>query len=204
MSPTSTFPRLASLALPVLLIACGKGGAATDSAGGSIAAQRAAVADTGNPLSVTPAEGGVAKLTPTDTKAVYDAGHYKLTDQNFQQFMVATDSVLALRGRDATVKEFLDKNITDSGDGTYSETWDAGRKHLEANPAIANAITAAGLSVKDYFVAAIAIAQAERFMGNPNAAIPTAALRKNAEFLDQHKSQLTALRAQSNGAIIVR
>jgi hypothetical protein len=202
MSQIPAFIRIAPLLLPIALIACGRGGSRTDSAGGNIAAQRA-VADTGNALSVTPAEGGVVKLTPTDNKSVYDAGHYKLTDENFRQFTVATDSIVALRARDPQVRDFLDKNITDVGFGTESEGWNAGRKRLEDNPSISNAITSTGMSVKDYFVAAIAIAQAERFMGNPNAAIPTAALRMNAEYLDAHKEALRDLRAQSNGAIIV-
>src|SRR4051812_15536056 len=148
MSQTSRMYALTLCLLPVLASACGKGGAATDSAGGNIAAQRAAVADTGNPLSVTPTEGGVAKLTPTDMKSVYTAGKYKLTDQNFHQFIVATDSVLALRARDPQTRDFLDKNITDAGN-TTSEVWDAGRKRLEENPAISGAITSTGMSVKD-------------------------------------------------------
>ncbi len=204
MTFTPRLFRLAALSAPILIVACGHGGAQSDSAGGSIASQRAAVADTGNPLSVTPAEGGVAKLTPTDTKSVYDAGHFKLTPENFHQFAVATDSVVSLRARDPAVRDFLDKNITDAGEGTSSDVWNAGRVRLEENPAISNAITQTGMSVKDYFVAAIAIAQAERFMGNPNAAIHTAALKRNAEFLDAHKSELRAMRAGSNGAILVR
>jgi hypothetical protein len=195
--------RVAALLAPMLVLACGEGGSKSDSAGGNIATQRAA-ADTGHALSVTPAEGGVAKLTPTDTKSVYNAGKYKLTDENFRQFIVATDSVLALRARDPQVRDFLDKNITDAGNGTESEVWDAGRKRLEGYPAIKSAIEGTGMSVKDYFVAAIAIAQAERHMGNPSAAPSTATGRINAEFLNQHKSELSALRAQGNGAIIVR
>jgi hypothetical protein len=49
--------------------------------------------------------------------------------------------------------------------------------------------------VKDYFVAAIAVAQAERFMGNPKAAPPTPTLPSNAEFLKAHAGELQALRA---------
>src|SRR3954468_4721917 len=193
MASTSGLIRAGFLFAPALLLACGDGNRTADSAGGNIAAQRAAVADTGNPLSVTPAEGGVAKLTATDTKSVYNAGKYKLTNENFRQFIVATDSVLALRSRDPQVRDFLDKNITDAGNGTESEGWDAGRKRLEQHPTIAAAIEGTGMSVKDYFVAAIAIAQAERFMGNPSAAPSTAVGRINAEFLNAHKSELAAL-----------
>ncbi len=203
MSQMNRFTRLAALMLPAAIVACGESRSTSDSAGGTIAEQRAAV-DTGHPLSVTPTEGGVAKLTGTDTKSVYNAGKYKLTDENFHQFVVATDSVLALRARDLQVKDFLDKNITDAGDGTQTEVLNAGRTRLEQHPTISKAITGTGMSVKDYFVASIAIAQAERFMGNPNAAPPTAATRMNAEFLNKHKSELSALRAQSKGAIIVR
>jgi hypothetical protein len=50
------------------------------------------------------------------------------------------------------------------------------------------------MSAKDYFVAAIAVAQAERFMGDPKAAPPTPTLRDNAEFLRAHQAELAELR----------
>jgi hypothetical protein len=61
-----------------------------------------------------------------------------------------------------------------------------GADHTD-NPAIANVIES------------IAIAQAERFMGNPKAAPPTAALLGNAEFLQPAASTPRQLRTGSDG-----
>jgi hypothetical protein len=76
----------------------------------------------------------------------------------------------------------------------------AGRKRLEDNASINNEIASTGMSAKDYFVAAIAVAQAERFMADPKAAPPTPTLPSNAEFLRQHQAELTALRTLERGA----
>ena len=166
-----------------------------DSAGGNVIAQRARTADTGNPTSVTPAEGEV-KVTATDARSVRKAEEYELTDDNFRHFIQASDSLDALRRRDPQARAFLDKDITDDGTGTRVTTNDAGVKHLEADPAINNAITSSGISVRDYFVAGIAIAQAERFRGNPKAAPPTPTLSANAAFLNAHSAALKALRTR--------
>ena len=88
----------------------------------------------------------------------------------------------------------FDKQVSDAGVNTATSTMNAGRKRLEDNPAINNAIASTGMSAKDYFVASIAVAQAERFMGNPKAAPPTPTLPANAEFLRQHQAELSALR----------
>jgi major membrane immunogen (membrane-anchored lipoprotein) len=186
------------------LVACGRSDrSTTDSANGSVTAQRAQVADTGNPLSVTPAA-GMAQVTATDAKSVTKATEYRLTDDNFRRFIQATDSLTALKARDPQARAFLDEQISDAGNGTKVTDTDAGWKHLESNPAVNNAITSAGISVRDYFVASIAIAQAERFMGNPKAAPPTPALAPNAEFLDAHKAELSALRSRSGGTSSTR
>jgi major membrane immunogen (membrane-anchored lipoprotein) len=188
----------------VALAGCGKSDrSTTDSAGGNVAAERAQVADTGRPLSVTPTA-GVAPITASDGKSVTKATEYRLTDDNFRRFIQATDSLTALRARDPQARAFLDQQITDAGVGTQVSDTDAGWKHLESNPAVNNAITSAGISVRDYFVASIAIAQAERFMGNPKAAPPTPALAPNAEFLDAHKAELSALRSRSGGTSSTR
>jgi hypothetical protein len=168
-----------------------------------VTAERA-VADTGNALSVTPAEGGVAKLTATDAKSVSTAGKYKLTNENFHQFIAATDSVLALKMRDTTVRTFLDEQVTDAGNGTQVTTSDAGLKRLENNQLVSAAITSVGMSVRDYFVAAIAIAQGDRFVGDPNAAPPSAALKDNAEFLRAHSAELASLREREHGVVAAR
>jgi predicted pyridoxine 5'-phosphate oxidase superfamily flavin-nucleotide-binding protein len=180
------------LATAATLAACSK----SDSLKGSkeIAAV-AATADTGNALGATPAAGGVVAVTAADAKAVTSATEYKLTEDNFTKFVAASDSLAALRKRDPQTAAFLDQQINDGGtNGTTVTANNAGRKHLENNPAVSNAISSAGLSVRDYFVAAIAIAQAERFMGNPKAAPPTPTLGPNAAFLNGHKAQLAHLR----------
>lgn len=188
---------LVVVALPALAACSRSDRAATDSAGGSVA-QMAAAADTGNPSNVTPTE-GLARVTPTDARAVAKATDYKLTDDNFRRFVQASDSLAALRARDPQARAWLDKQINDAGAGTSVTTRDAGRKHLEDYPAVSNAINSAGISVPDYFVAAIAIGQAERFMGNPKAAPPTPTLGANAEFLNAHTAELRALRAREKG-----
>jgi hypothetical protein len=180
--------------------ACGRSDrTTTDSAGGTVATRMAAAADTANPASVTPTE-GAAQVTPTDARAVAKATKYKLTDDNFRRFVQASDSLAVLRARDPQARAWLDKQINDAGAGTSVSSSDAGRKHLEDYPAVSNAINAAGISVPDYFVASIAIAQAERFMGNPKAAPPTPTLSENAAFLNAHKAELQALRSREAAA----
>jgi hypothetical protein len=170
----------------------------TDSASGGIASQtaeRATTVDTGLANAATPVAGGTAQITPTDEKSVRKATEYKLTETNFKQFVAASDSLAALRARDPQVRAMFDKQVNDAGAGVATRTNNAGRARLEDNPAIANAITSTGMSVKDYFVASIAVAQAERFMGDPKAAIPTPALPGNAEFLRGHQAELAHLKS---------
>jgi hypothetical protein len=187
---------LVLLAAGLAITGCGRSDRSTaDSAGGNVVAQMARTADTGNPSSVTPAAGDV-KVTATDAKSVRKAEEYKLTDGDFRRFIQATDSLDALRRRDPQARALLDENITDAGNGTRVATTDAGLKHLELDPTVSNAINSAGISVPDYFVTGIAIAQAERFMGNPKAAPPTPALSANAAFLNSHSAELKALRTR--------
>jgi hypothetical protein len=100
---------------------------------------------------------------------------------------------MALRRRDPQVNAMFDKQVSDAGVNTRTEEPNAGRKRLEDNPRINNAIVSAGMSAKDYFVAAIAIAQAERFMGDPKSAPPTPTMPQNAEFLRQHQAGLAKI-----------
>ena len=184
---------MAALALSATIVACGRSeNSTTDSASGNVGA--AATVDTGLSNAATPMAGGTAQITPADAKSVSDASEYKLTEQNFRQFIAASDSLAALRARDPAVRDLFDKQVNDAGTTTATETMNAGRKRLEENPAVSRAITSTGMSVKDYFVAAIAVAQAERFMGNPKSAPPTPALPSNAEFLKAHAEELQALR----------
>ncbi len=184
----------AAIALSAALLACGRSeNKTTDSAAGNVGATSGAI-DTGMSNAATPMAGGTAQITPTDEKSVRQATEYKLTDDNFRQFIAASDSLVALRQRDPAVRAMFDKEVSDEGMNTATSTMNAGRKRLQDNPSINNAIASAGISAKDYFVAAIAIAQAERFMGNPRSAPPTPTLPENAEFLRQHEPELTVLR----------
>ncbi len=190
----------AAIALGAAVSACSRSeNKTTDSAAGNVGAPAAAI-DTGMSNAATPVAGGTAQITPTDAKSVEHATEYKLTEENFRQFIAASDSLVALRRRDAGVRDLFDKQVSDAGVNTATSTMNAGRKRLEDNPAINNAIAATGMSAKDYFVAAIAVAQAERFMGNPKSAPPTPTLPANAEFLRQHQAELSALRTLERGA----
>lgn len=199
LNTASTRQVAAVLALGAAIAGCSRPENQTsDSAGGNVATQSAepaATADTGISNAATPVAGGTAQITPTDAKSVEHATEYKLTETNFRQFIAASDSLAALRARDPAVRDLFDKQVNDAGTTTATKTMNAGRKRLEENPAVSRAITSTGMSVKDYFVAAIAVAQAERFMGNPKSAPPTPTLPSNAEFLKAHAGELQALRA---------
>ena len=191
---------VAALALGAALAACSRSeNSTTDSAAGNVGAAATAI-DTGMNNAATPVAGGTAQITPTDAKSVEHATEYKLTEQNFRQFIAASDSLVALRRRDPAVRALFDKEVSDAGVNTQTSTMNAGRKRLEDNASIANVIETTGMSAKDYFVASIAIAQAERFMTNPKAAPPTPTLPDNAEFLQKHQAELSALRKLEGGA----
>ena len=190
----------AALVLSAALMACSRSeNSTTDTAAGNVAAAGAAI-DTGMSNASTPVAGGTAQITPTDAKSVEHATEYKLTDQNFRQFIAASDSLVALRRRDPAVRALFDKEVSDAGVNTQVGTMNAGRKRLEDNAVIAKAIESTGMSAKDYFVASIAVAQAERFIGNPKGAPPTPTLPANAEFLQKHQAELAALRTLEKGA----
>jgi hypothetical protein len=189
-----------ALVLCAALVACSRSeNSTTDSAAGNVGAAAVTI-DTGMNNAATPVAGGTAQITPTDAKSVEHATEYKLTDQNFRQFIAASDSLVALRRRDPAVRALFDKEVSDAGVNTQVETMNAGRKRLEDNAVIAKTIESTGMSAKDYFVASIAVAQAERFMGNPKSAPPTPTLPGNAEFLQKHQAELGALRALERGA----
>jgi len=190
----------AALVLSAALMACSRSeNSTTDTAAGNVAAAGVAI-DTGMSNAATPVAGGTAQITPTDAKSVEHATEYKLTDQNFRQFIAASDSLVALRRRDPAVRALFDKEVSDAGVNTQVGTMNAGRKRLEDNAVIAKAIESTGMSAKDYFVASIAVAQAERFIGNPKGAPPTPTLPANAEFLQKHQAELAALRTLEKGA----
>lgn len=139
--------------------------------------------------SYTQAEGPAVQVTNTDSKSVTRALEYELTPRNFTEFMAAADSLATLEARDPTARAYLGNDLNGAG----ATTQDAGLKWLEANPTVNNAITGAGISVPDYFVAAIAIASAERFISDPKAAPPTPTLQKNADFLRAHQADVQHL-----------
>jgi hypothetical protein len=127
------------------------------------------------------------------------ATQFELTTDNFARFLAAADSIVALEARSPAVRAYLGKNIADAP----SPDADAGLKWLEANSAVSRAISSAGISVKDYFVESIAIADADRFIANPGGAPPTPALGKNAEFLRSHEADVERLKALREGKPVV-
>jgi hypothetical protein len=186
---------LRSLALITAALAVGAWGhenrTTADSAAGTVTTD---ASDISHPVSVTPAAGGAAQVTSTDAKSVRLATEYKLTPENFSQFVKASDSLAVLRQHDGMVNALLNEQISDAATGTVVSDYNAGVQHLQSNAKINNAIVSTGMSVPDYFVASIAIAQAERFLGNPQAAPPTPALGDNIKFLQQHRAELRAMR----------
>lgn len=193
MSPLRT---LTLLAAALALGACSHDNRTTaDSASGALASGT----DISHPVSATPAAGGAAQVTATDAKSVRLATEYRLTPENFSQFVKASDSLAVLRQHDGMVNALLNEQISDAGTGTYVSGNNAGVQHLESNAKINNAIVSTGMSVPDYFVASIAIAQAERFLDNPKAAPPTPALGENIRFLQAHRAELQAMRGRDKG-----
>jgi hypothetical protein len=172
-------------ALVVALAACSANASDKREAAGSVdtsIAKTSAVVD---------AAGPGAHVTRTDFRSVKKAEEFRLTPINFSRFMAAADSLVARSRRDEAMRDYLGANITDAG----STEDDAGLKWLAASPAVVSAINSAGMSVRDYFVASIAIASAQRFMADPSAAPATPSLAENATFLRQHQSDLQTLAA---------
>src|SRR5262249_53039315 len=103
----------------------------------------------------TPAPGG--QITRTGVNSVTRAAGYRLTAKNFDAFMTAVDSVGALARRDSTVRDYLAVGISNAGPANA----DAGLRWLRANAKVTGAIEGAGISVDDYYVASIAVVNAE-------------------------------------------
>lgn len=145
------------------------------------------------------AAGPGVQVTRTDAKSVSRATQFELTADNFSKFLAAADSIMALESRDPSVRDYLGKNLTDAG----STDRDAGLRWLQANASVTRAINSAGMPVQDYFIESIAIADADRFIGNPSAAPPTPALSKNAEFLRSRQADVERLKALREGKPVV-
>jgi hypothetical protein len=183
------------LASATLFAACGRD-RSNDKRASAAGALDTSTADTAalRTSGATPATGPAIHVTRTDGKSVTRAMRYELTPDNFSHFLAAADSVVAVASRDSSARAALQSNLTDAG----STDNDAGRKWLEAIGPANVAINQAGISVKDYYVAGIAIAAAERFMANPKAAPPTPSLANNAEFLRSHTADLERLHNQES------
>jgi hypothetical protein len=158
-------------------------GRVADSAAGVAPADTTQATTTLTPAAPAP------QPTAEDAKVVRDALEFKLTEDNLDKFMKAGNSLAFLRARDPQLRGYLESIA-----GSREKNDDAALERLEGHAQISKAITDAGLSVRDYYTMAIAIASAERFVDNPNAAPPTPTLSDNAKFLRDHKQHLARLR----------
>jgi hypothetical protein len=155
----------------------------------------AGAVDTASPAvsSVTPAIGLGVQVTRTDGESVRLATQYKLTKENFTKFLAAAESLSVLAMRDSSVRNHLRQPIA----GVGANELDAGLKWLESNAAVNDAIVGNGLSARDYFVMAIAIASAEQT--KPSAAPPTPVARANAQFLRTKTREVARLHSLERG-----
>jgi hypothetical protein len=185
-----------ALVRPLLLTAALAGAACGD---GDIAADSARMAaDTFRAAAAPPTAGPLPPVaTAADAGLVMDATEFRITDQNYQQFVRASEALSYLRARDMNVRSMLDQAGTtaDSTTGSILE-------RLERHPQIAQAINDAGMSVRDYYVMAIALHSAQRHAANPEGAPPASVGRANAEWASRNRSQLARL--QTWGAAVAR
>jgi hypothetical protein len=198
LNPTAFWRGVVTVAASAIVAACSNSNKATNQANQQTAA---GALDTASlPTNGAPAAAGPAvQVTRTDSKSVSRATQFELTQDNFTKFMAAADSIVALEGRDPSIKQYLSQNLVDAG----SKDADAGLRWLQASAAVTKAINSAGLPVQDYFVESIAIADADRFIANPGAAPPTPALSKNAAFLRAHEADVERLKAERDGRPVV-
>jgi hypothetical protein len=199
LNPTRFWSGVVSaMAASAVLAACSNSRSSSNQANQQSAAgalDTASLRTNGAPTAAGP---GV-QVTRTDSKSVSRATQFELTPDNFTKFMAAADSIVALEGRDPSIKQYLSQNLVDAG----SKDADAGLRWLQASAAVTKAINSAGLPVQDYFVESIAIADADRFISNPGAAPPTPALSKNAAFLRSRRADLERLQAEREGRPVV-
>jgi len=155
----------------------------------------AGAVDTASPAAsaITPATGPGVQVTRTDSESIRLAAQYTLTKENFTKFLAVAESLSVLAMRDSTVRNHLRQPIG----GAAANELDAGLKWLESNAAVNNAIVANGLSVRDYFVMAIAIATAEQT--KPSVAPPTPVARANAQFLRTKTRDIARLHSLERG-----
>lgn len=165
--------------------ACGRDetGRAADSAAGVVPADTAPATTALTPAAPAP------QPTAEDAKVVRDALEFRLTEDNLNKFIKAGNSLAFLRARDPQIRGYLE-----SIGGSREKDDDAALERLERHAQVSKAITDAGLSVRDYYTMALAIASARRFVDNPDAAPPTPTLSDNAKFLRDHREHLAHLR----------
>jgi hypothetical protein len=165
--------------------ACGRddGNRASDSAAGVVPADTTQATTALSPAAPAP------QPTAEDAKVVRDALEFKLTEDNLNKFIKAGNSLAFMRARDAQLRGYLE-----SIGGSREKNDDAALERLEGHAEISKAINDAGLSVRDYYTMALAIASARRFVDNPAAAPPTPTLSDNAKFLRDRREHLAHLR----------
>ena len=183
-----------ALALPLTvalaaLTACDDGAIARDSA--RLAADTMPVT-----TSTTPA-GPLGTVPAADGDRMMDALDFRITDQNFATFAKASEALSFLRARDMNVRSMLEQagGAPDTASASLLD-------RLEQHPQVSQAITNAGMSVKDYYVMAIALANAQRHAANPAGAPSTPVGKSNAEWVAKNQAQLAKL--QTWGAAVAK
>ena len=172
-----------------LVTACDRGAIAEDSA--------RMAADTA-PVSTAPTPAGpLGTVTAADSDLMMDALAFQITDQSFATFVRASEALSFLRARDMNVRSMLEQAGTTADTSTNSLL-----ERLERHPQVSQAIANAGMTVKDYYVMAIALANAQRHAANPETAQPTPAGKANAEWVARNRAQLAKL--QTWGAAVAR
>jgi hypothetical protein len=144
-------------------------------------------AETAGVAAEVPTADPAVQVTPADGREVQRSLQFQLTDDNFARFVDASQRLSYLRAREPSVRAALQQGPTEGDE-------QRGLERLERNAQVSQAIEAAGLSVRDFFVMAIAVASAERFLDNPAGAPPTRVGRSNAEFLQGKRAELGQLR----------
>ncbi len=141
------------------------------------------------PITTTTAPVGPIPTVPAaDGDLMRDALQYEITDQQFANFVRASEALAFLRSRDMNVRSMLEQAGTAADTTTGSLL-----QRLENHPQVSLAINNAGISVRDYYVMAITLANARRHAGNPEGSPPTRVGRTNAEWYARNQAQLTRL-----------
>jgi hypothetical protein len=143
--------------------------------------------DTAGVAAEVPTADPAVQVTAADGREVQRSLQFQLTDENFARFVDASQRLNYLRAREPSVRAALQQAPVEGDE-------QRGLERLERNAQVTQAIEAAGLSVRDFFVMSIAIASAERFVDDPGGAPPTRVGKSNAEFLQGKRAELAQLR----------